>query len=420
MTSLLPAPRRTRLTGEARADAAHRRPLVLLAFLAGVVAAASTLLVCLAAGVVGWFLTDAGAHGAPRDGLRIGALGWLMAHGSGVRVAGTHVTAVPLGLALLAAVVVWRLGLRLGDSVSGHGPDADAIADGVRDWTVASATALFTAGYALVVVVTHHLASTPATAPSLTRTLAWTVVLCGAVGGAAIAVGSGRAAIWTSFLPISLRAAAAAAWRTLVWFLAIAAVVFVVALVGHWDDAANVMSQLHTSPGAAALLVGLSALMLPHATLFTGSYLLGPGFALGAHTLVTPTAVVLGPLPLFPLLAALPGTGPTPGWVVALLALPPLIAAAAVHRTLLRYPTTRWDEAALRGLGAGLVCAFAFAFLAALSRGAVGPGRLAEVGPFVFQVLLHGIATFGLGGLVGSMTATWRVRRSESPAPAGA
>ena len=420
MTSLLPAPRRTRPAGEPRADAAHRRPLVLLAFLAGVVAAASTLLVCLAGGVVGWFLTDAGAHGAPRDGLRIGALGWLMAHGSGVQVAGAHVTAAPLGLTLLAAVVVWRLGLRLGDSVSGHGPDADAIADGVRDWTVASATTLFTAGYALVVVVTHHLAATPATSPSLTRTLTWTVLLCGVVGGAAVAVGSGRAAIWTSFLPISLRAAAAAAWRTVVWFLAIATVVYVVALLRHWDDAANVMSQLHTSPGAAALLVGLSALMLPHATLFTGSYLLGPGFALGAHTLVTPTAVVLGPLPLFPLLAALPGTGPTPGWAVALLALPPLIAAVAVHRTLLRYPTTRWDDAALRGVGAGLVCAFAFAFLAALSGGAVGPGRMAEVGPFVFQVLLHGIATFGLGGLAGSMTATWRVRRTESAGLAGA
>jgi hypothetical protein len=37
---------------------------------------------------------------------------------------------------------------------------------------------------------------------------------------------------------------------------------------------------------------------------------------------------------------------------------------------------------------------------------------MADVGPFVFSVLLHGIATFGLGGLVGSMTATWRVRRA--------
>jgi hypothetical protein len=315
-------------------------------------------------------------------------------------------------LTLLTAIVVWRLGLRLGDSVSGHGPDADAIADGVRDWTVASATALFTLGYAAVVALTHHLAATPATAPSVGRALVWTVLLCGVVGGVAIAIGSGRAAIWTAFLPISVRAAAAAAWRTLIWFLVLSTLAFVAALAVHWDGAANVMSQLHTSPGAATLLVGLSLLLVPNATAFTGSYLLGPGFAVGTHTLVTPTAVVLGPVPLFPLLAALPDAGPTPGWAPALLALPPLLAAVAVHLTLLRYPTTRWDDAALRGVGAGLGCAVAFAVAAALSRGAVGPGRMADVGPFVFSVLLHGIATFGLGGLVGSMTATWRVRRA--------
>lgn len=411
MTSLLPASRRT-APGDARTDAAHRRPLVLLAALAGVAAAGATLLVCLAGGVIGWFLTDAGAHGAPRDGLRVGATGWLMAHGSGVWVQGVHVTAVPLGLTLLAAVVVWRLGLRLGDSVSGHGPDADAIADGVRDWTVASATVVLTLGYAGVVVVTHRLAATPASAPSLLRALVWTALLCTLVGGTAVAIGSGRAAIWASFLPISVRAAAAAAWRTLVWYAAASAAVLLVALVVDWDGAVNVMSQLHTSVGAATLLVGLCLLLVPNATLFTGSYLLGPGFAVGAHTVVTPTAVTLGPLPMFPLLAALPDAGPTPGWAAALLALPPVVTAVAVHRALRRYPTTRWDEAALRGAGAGLICAVAFALLAAFSGGAVGPGRMADVGPFVFQVLLHGIATFGLGGLVGSMTATWRHRRT--------
>jgi uncharacterized protein DUF6350 len=411
MTSLLPAPRRTRSQG-APVDAAHRRPLVLLAALAGVCAAGATLVVCLAGGVVGWFLTDAGAHGAPRDGLRVGALGWLMAHGSGVHVAGAHVTAVPLGLSLVAAVVVWRLGLRLGDSVSGHGPDADAIADGERDWTVASATGVFTAGYAAVAVVTHHLAASPETAPSLTRTLLWTLLLAGLLGGGAIAVGSGRAAIWTSFLPASVRAAAAATWRVLLWYVVTSAVVLGVALVVDWDGAVNVMSQLHTSPGAATLLVGLCVLVTPNATLFTGSYLLGPGFAVGSHTLVTPTAVVLGPLPMFPLLAALPDDGPTPGWTVALLALPPLVAAVAVAGALRRYPTTRWDEAALRGVGAGLGCAVAFALLAALSGGAVGPGRMTHVGPMVVSVLLHGIATFGIGGLLGGLFATWRHRRA--------
>ncbi len=410
MTSLLPAPRRTDPRGT-RTDAAHRRPLVLLAALAGVAAACSSLVVCLAGGVVGWFLTDAGAHGAPRDGLRVGALGWLMAHGSGVHAAGTPVTAAPLGLTLLAAVLAWRLGLRLGDSVSGHGPDADAIADGMRDWTVASATAVFTAGYAVVVVVTHHLSATPATAPSLTRTLLWTVLLCGALGGTAIAVGSGRAAIWTSFLPLSLRAAAAAARRTLIWYAVVSASVLGIALAVDWDGAVNVMSQLHTSPGAATLLIGLCVLVTPNATLFSGSYLLGPGFAVGSHTMVAPTAVVLGPLPMFPLLAALPDNGPTPGWTVALLAVPPLAAAGATYRALRRYPTKRWDEAALRGAGAGLVCAFGFALLAAVSGGSVGPGRMADVGPFVMQVLLHGIATFGSGGLLGSLAATARHRR---------
>jgi Family of unknown function (DUF6350) len=340
MTSLLPAPRRTRSDAD-RTDAAHRRPLVLLAALAGLTAAGATLVLCLAGGVVGWFLTDAGAHGAPRDGLRVGALGWLMAHGSGVHVAGARVSAAPLALTLLAAVVVWRLGLRLGDSVSGHGPDADAIADGERDWTVAAATGVFAVGYAAVAMLTHHLAATPATAPSLSRTLFWTALLCGLVGGTAIAVGSGRAAIWTSFLPMSLRAAAAAAWRTLVWYVVVSAVLLGVALVVDWDGAVNVMAQLHTSPGAAALLVGLCVLVTPNATLFGGSYLLGPGFTVGTHTLVTPTAVVLGPLPMFPLLAALPDNGPTPGWTAVLLALPPLVAAVAAFRTLGRYPTSR-------------------------------------------------------------------------------
>jgi hypothetical protein len=411
MTSLLPAPRRTQAPGAGGTDPAHRRPLVLLAALAGVAAALSTLVVCLAVGVAGWFLTDAGAHGAPRDGLRVGALGWLMAHGSGVQVEGTTITAMPLGLTLLAALVVWRLGLRLGDSVSGHGPDADAIADGMRDWTVPSATLVFMLGYVAVVVLTHHLAATPATAPSLARAVGGAILLCGLVGGSAIAVGSGRAAIWTSFLPLSLRAAAAAAWRILVWYAAASAAVLAVALVIDWDSAVNVMAQLHTSPGAATLLIGLCLLVTPNATLFSGSYLLGPGFAVGTHTVVTPTGVVLGPLPMFPLFAALPDNGPTPAWQVALLAVPPLLAALAVYRTLGRYPTSRWDEAALRGAGAGLLGAVAFAALATLAGGVVGPGRMTEVGPFVFPVLLHGIATFGIGGLLGSLAATLRHRR---------
>ena len=63
-------------------------------------------------------------------------------------------------------------------------------------------------------------------------------------GRTTVAVGSGRAAIWTSFLPISLRAAAAAAWRILVWYAAASLVVFALALAVDWDGADVTVAQL--------------------------------------------------------------------------------------------------------------------------------------------------------------------------------
>ena len=79
MTSLLPAP--ARVSGP-DVDPRHRRPLVAVAALGGLAAAATVLVVCLGVAVVGWFLSDAASHGEPRDALRVGALGWLMAHTS--------------------------------------------------------------------------------------------------------------------------------------------------------------------------------------------------------------------------------------------------------------------------------------------------------------------------------------------------
>ena len=83
--------------------------------LGGAVAAAGTLVVCLALGVAGWFLADAGAHGAPRDGLRVGALG--LADGPRLRRARRRRRSSPSSRwasPLVCAWVVWRLGLRVG------------------------------------------------------------------------------------------------------------------------------------------------------------------------------------------------------------------------------------------------------------------------------------------------------------------
>jgi hypothetical protein len=60
---------------------------------------------------------------------------------------------------------------------------------------------------------------------------------------------------------------------------------------------------------------------------------------------------------------------------------------------------------------AGLV----FGVLALLAGGAVGPGRMSDVGPLVGSVLVHGVTAFGIGGLAGGLLATWWQRRRLEP-----
>lgn len=406
MTSLLPA-----RAASPRVDARHRRPLVLIAVLGGVAAAAGPLLVCLAVGVAGWYLSDAGAHGAPRAGLRAGAHAWLMGHGSGLDVAGVAVTAIPLGISLVCAWSVWRVAHRVGDSVSGHGPDADAIADGVRDWTVPVATAAFTASYLAVAVLTLRALGAETAVLSGAKVAVWSLLLCAVLGGTSIAVGAGRAAIWTAYLPLSLRAASTVCLEVVSAFLLVALGSFVVALALDLGAALNVMAELHTDAGETSLYSGLSLVAVPNAVLFAGSYLLGPGFAVGTATVASPTAVVLGPVPMFPLLAALPDDGQPAGWVALLLLLPAVAAAYAAARVHRLYPTARWEEAAVRGCGGGILAGLVVGALSALAGGAVGPGRMQDVGPFAGQVTLHAVVALGLGALLGSVLATWSYRR---------
>lgn len=409
MTSLLAGPDRAVTDGPV--DPRHRRPLVLLTTLGGVLAAGSTLVLCLAAGVVGWFLTDAGSHGEPRDGLEVGALAWLMGHGSGVQVQGVPVTVAPLLITLLGAWATWRIGHRIGDSVSGHGPDADAIADGERDWTVPVGLLLFTVGYVLVTVVTLSLAGTPETAPATGRAVLWSVLLSVLVGGPALAVGSGRAAIWAAFLPVSARAAGTTCLAILLGYLLVAATGLVVALAVDFGTAANVMSQLQLDTGEGALYLLVALLLLPNAVLFSGAYLLGPGFTVGVNTMVSPTVVSIGALPMFPLLAALPDDGATAAWTPWLMGLPPVVAALAAARAQRRNPTVRWEQGALRGCTGGVLAGVVLGLLASVAGGAVGPGRMRSVEPFAFDVMVHAITAFGIGGLVGGLAMTWWHRR---------
>ena len=180
----------------------------------------------------------------------------------------------------------------------------------------------------MVAIVTGVVAATPETAPSLPRVVVWSFLLSAAFGvgrdrdrlRSAGDLGDASCRAW-------LRAAFAGGLRILAAFLIVSTALFLVALALDLGTAVNVMSRLHTGAGDATIYTVLSATLVPNAALFAGSYLLGPGFLVGTGTVVSPALVSLGPVPMFPLLAALPDNGPTPAWATYLLAVPPLLAA---------------------------------------------------------------------------------------------
>jgi hypothetical protein len=194
-------------------------------------------------------------------------------------------------------------------------------------------------------------------------------------------------------------------------FLLASAAIFLVALGTDLGAALNVMSELHSDVGEASLYAGLALVVLPNAVLFAAGYLLGPGFAVGTATVASPTAVVLGRVPAFPLLAALPDDGAPSSWMALLLLVPPVVAAYAAARVHRLYPTTRWEEGAVRGCAGGILAGLVVGALAVVAGGSVGPGRMQDVGPFAGQVALHAVVALGLGALVGSLLATWSYRR---------
>lgn len=392
------------------------KPLVLVATVAGSWAAGSTLLVAAALGILGWFLTDSGTHGTPRDGIWVGIWGWLLGHGSGLRVQGVDITLIPLGVTLLCAWVCWRLANRTGELLAAHGPDADRLADGARDWTVPAAATLFVAGYVVVATLAAVWATTSQAEPSLARTVLGAGLLAAATGLPGLALGSGRAATWAANTLLVLRAAAGSARMTVGTFLILATITWIATLSADLAAAANLADQLGaTGTGSVALALANLALA-PNATAYAGSYLLGPGFTVGAGTLVTPAAATLGPLPMFPLLVALPDPGPAPGWAAALIAVPGLLAALATARYRRRHPILGWQTSAASGAAGGVLAAGAVTLVLAASGGSIGPGRLSHIGPLVGSACWHAVVGFGLGGLAAALLMTaWQRREAGYP-----
>ena len=177
--------------------------------------------------------------------------------------------------------------------------------------------------------------------------------------------------------------------------------------------AAPLADALGTGAVGGVLLLLLGLACVPNAVLWATSYAVGPGFAVGGGTVVSPVGVEAGAVPAFPLLAALPQPGAAPAASLTALALPVLAGLVAGALLLRRTWFLSPESAALWGAATGIAGGVATGLLVGLSGGPVGGGRLATVGPLAAQV--GGLAAVEMG-LVAAATA-WLLARRRPAAP---
>lgn len=356
---------------------------------AGVAAAAAGAVACAGVAVLVWLSGDGGSFGGA---LRSGLAGWLLGHGYEITAGAARIGMVPLGVALVAGWLLLRASSWTA-STSGA----------VRPGQVAVVTGSCALAYWMVGAAVAVLSSSAGTEVSLLRgplLTAGLVLIASAVGAVR---GSGSVGALTGRLPaVAVPVLRGAAVGVLALFGS-ASMVLAVALGVQVEALRQVVEALDPGLLGGVLLVVLCLAVLPNVVLLTVALVLGPGASIGAATSITLTSVSVGPLPAVPWLAAVPGSGAQPAWVSALAALPVLAGLAAGAVAVRSMPVLSIDRAAGRGGVAGLLAGLVVAAAVLAAGGAMGPGRMAEVGAPAVEILVVSVASLAVGGVVGGL-----------------
>lgn len=143
---------------------------------------------------------------------------------------------------------------------------------------------------------------------------------------------------------------------------------------------------------------------IPNLVLWAVSWLVGPGFAIGTGSSVSPLATNLGPIPAVPVLGALP-TGDSAFAFIGILVpvIAGFLAGALLHR---QKSASSLPRTLAIGAGMGLAAGAALGLLAWASAGSAGPGRLVTIGPDPWQVALWAALEIGIAAILGMLAAT--------------
>ncbi|MET9239369.1 DUF6350 family protein [Nonomuraea sp. NPDC003709] len=418
-----------KLPGSSGDDDETRRPLPV----SGMLAAAATLGVGLAAlttlTLVGWIAAPRGTLGTGLPGVfRTAAQLWLAAHHAGFAIQGGRVGLLPLGLIVLPAVLLYRAGrwmardadlrLRLPARLPKNSPKEQAGARRRAQLAVVvQAGVSLAAPYALLAGLIALAASNEITQPFIGEALLSHFVLAFLAGSLATARMIGPWRVMLRLLPERIRALTVGTAVATALLLVAGLALVLVAIVLNFGQVKELSDVLSPGLVGGVLLLLLQLLYLLNAVVWASSYIAGPGFAIGAETLVAPTGVQLGTVPSLPLLGALPESGPVPGWMMAVVAVP--FAAGAVAGVMVARisPSPSYEAAPLWGFLSGVVTGLVAGLLAALSGGPIGGGRLATIGPSPWEVALSVAVEVGVAAGISAGVANLLLLNKRARTP---
>ncbi|GAB2847768.1 hypothetical protein GCM10022221_53980 [Actinocorallia aurea] len=399
-----------------RGSAPPARPLAVTGMVAAAWSVALGLVILTTVTLAGWATS---AHEVPfGEGLpgvfRLAVNFWLVAHHAGFDAEVGRVGLLPLGLTLLPAALLYRSG----------GWIIRAAETRYRQRVgVLQVALLLAAPYATFAVALALIAQMPALKPSPWQAFlaAFTLAILAGGLGAARAISAGRGRVRSGIgallrlLPERPRSVLTGVLGALAVLVAAGAILVGASLAVHHREAADLYAMLAPGRLGGALLLLVELLYLPNAIIWGVSFAVGPGFAVGAGTTVSPTGVFLGALPTFPPLAALPEPGPAPAISLFALLAPFLAGIVGGVLTVRSFPSTVYEAAPLWGFLSGVITGGIVTGLAALSGGPLGDERMATMGPSAWRVGLLTALEVGLAAACAAWIVNWWMFREERP-----
>ncbi len=386
-----------------RADAVAERLSgpVAGAFAAGW-SAVLTLLAVAAVIAVAWIL-GAGS-GSITDAMHVSGISWLATHLIPVSVPQGSISALPMGFIIIPGWLLWRAG-----SWASRRSGACLWQD-IRPMVGIGAGVYAT----IALFVATSTANEGASVAPLSAAI-------GAGFFALLVFGAGatkEAGLWPSivdrFTPkarIRMRAGLIA-FGTIV---AGSAVLLAVSLALHFSTGLTILDTLAPGLIGNLLLFILGLAYLPNALIWTSGFVVGPGFAVGQDTIISPFVIQAGGVPSFPLLGAVPEATAT--WMPAVLLIPLIAGGIAMALISGKRPLRAFERTALieRVWVAGF-CATFMLIASWFAGGGLGSGRLVSVGPNAFFVAAATFVLVLVGGVMCDQLRRLRNWRSDRKA----